>query len=59
MRQKERGVELLWGIAFADGDLDRYEEHLVRKFANLIHVPHLKFMKVANSKRISDAELVA
>jgi uncharacterized tellurite resistance protein B-like protein len=45
MSQKERVVELLWEVAFADDHLHRYEEHLVRKIADLIHVPHLKFIK--------------
>ncbi len=45
IEQKEHVVELLWEVAFADGRLDRYEEHLVRKIADLIHVPHLKFIK--------------
>lgn len=38
--QKERMIEFLWQAAYADGALDRYEEHLVRKIADLIHVPH-------------------
>ena len=43
--QKEYLVELLWRVAFADGELDRYEEHLVRKVADLIHVRHMAFLK--------------
>ena len=35
-----RIVELLWQVAYADGRLDVYEEHLVRKVADLLHVPH-------------------
>jgi len=38
-------VERLWRIAFADKHLDRYEEHLVRKVANLLHVPHRDFIE--------------
>ncbi len=38
--QKKRVVELLWLIAFADGKKDPEEEHLVRKIAGLLHVPH-------------------
>jgi uncharacterized tellurite resistance protein B-like protein len=43
--QKQRVVELLWRVAFADGQLDKYEEHLVRKVADLIYVPHGKFIQ--------------
>lgn len=32
-------IELMWQVAFADGRLDNYEEHMIRKIANLIHVP--------------------
>src|SRR5262245_35373942 len=33
--QKERLIEHLWAVAYADGELHRYEEHLVRKIADL------------------------
>ena len=38
--QKEQVIEQLWRVAYADGDLHRYEEHLVRKLAELLYVPH-------------------
>jgi uncharacterized tellurite resistance protein B-like protein len=43
--EKIRVVEMLWQIAYADARLDRYEEALVRKIAELIHVPHREFMQ--------------
>ncbi|MEA2080739.1 MAG: TerB family tellurite resistance protein [Pseudomonadota bacterium] len=43
--EKIRVVEMLWQVAYADGRLDRYEEALVRKIAELIHVPHRDFMQ--------------
>jgi len=42
--QKKRVVELLWLVAFADGRKDPLEEHLVRKVAGLLHVPHPDFI---------------
>ena len=42
--QKKRVVELLWLIAFADTQKDAQEEHLVRKIAGLLHVPHPDFI---------------
>lgn len=42
--QKRQLVELLWRIAYADEALHRYEEHLVRKIADLLHVPHGVFI---------------
>jgi uncharacterized tellurite resistance protein B-like protein len=43
--QKEHFVELLWQVALADGEIDKYEEHLVRKVADLIHVPHSAYIR--------------
>jgi uncharacterized tellurite resistance protein B-like protein len=42
--QKKRVVELLWLVAFADGDKHAHEEHLVRRIAGLLHVPHPDFI---------------
>lgn len=38
-------VEMLWRVAFADGRLDKYEEHQVRKTADLLYVPHRRFIR--------------
>jgi uncharacterized tellurite resistance protein B-like protein len=45
-------VDQLWRIAFADGNLDKYEEHVVRKIADLIHISHNDFIhsKLKNKK---------
>ncbi|HEY8555646.1 MAG TPA: TerB family tellurite resistance protein [Burkholderiales bacterium] len=42
--EKERLVEHLWAVAYADGELHEYEEHLVRKIADLLYVPHRSFI---------------
>ena len=49
--QKAHVVELLWRIAYADGELDKYEEHLVRRIADLIHVPHSVFIRMKHQAR--------
>ncbi|MDP7536697.1 MAG: TerB family tellurite resistance protein [Methylococcales bacterium] len=43
--QKITVIKLLWEIAFADGELDIYEEHLVRKIADLLHISHMDYIK--------------
>ena len=43
--EKIRILELLWEAAFADGRLDKYEEYLVRKLADLLHVRHADMMQ--------------
>lgn len=42
--QKKRVVEMLWLVAFADGEKDANEEHMVRKIAGLLHVAHPDFI---------------
>ena len=43
--EKVEIIEMLWRVAFADGRLDKYEEHLVRKAADLLYVPHRRFIR--------------
>ena len=43
--EKTEIIEMLWRVAFADGRLDKYEEHLVRRAADLLHVPHRRFIR--------------
>lgn len=43
--QKQHVVEMLWRVAFADGHADEYEVHLIRRIADLIHVPHRGFIR--------------
>jgi len=35
----------MWRVAHADGNLHKYEEHLIRKIAVLIYVPHSEFIR--------------
>jgi uncharacterized tellurite resistance protein B-like protein len=37
-------VEHLWRVAFADSDLDTYEDHFVRKIAHLLYVTNTEAM---------------
>ena len=43
--QKIKVIEYLWTIAYADQHLDAYEEHMVRRIADLIYVSHKDFMQ--------------
>ena len=36
----------LWKVAYADGDLDKYEEHLIRKISDLIHISHSDYINI-------------
>jgi uncharacterized tellurite resistance protein B-like protein len=37
-------IEQLWRVAYADQELCKHEEYLVRKVASLLHVPHSAFI---------------
>ena len=38
-------LDQLWRMAFADGNIDKYEEHIVRKISDLIHISHNDFIQ--------------
>lgn len=43
--QKLQLVSAMWDVAYADGDLDKYEEHLIRQVAELTYVPHKDYIR--------------
>jgi len=43
--EKAQVLELMWRVAFADRKLDRYEEHLVRKVAELLYLPNSELVR--------------
>ena len=44
--EKARIVELLWQVAYADGSLDKYEDSLVLKVSDLLHVSRGAVMRL-------------
>ena len=42
---KVRVVEMMWQLVYADGDKDRYEEHLIRQVAELLYLSHAEFIQ--------------
>jgi len=53
LQQKERVIELMWQVAYADAALDAHEQHLMRKIADLLYVPHGNY--IAAKMRARDA----
>ena len=43
--QKLKLVGAMWTVAYADGDLDKYEEALIRQVAELTYVPHQDYIR--------------
>ena len=49
--QRFKLIESMWKIAYADGNIDKYEEHIIRKVSNLIYVAHSDFIKAKLSAK--------
>jgi len=45
MDERARIVGMLWKVSCADGKIDAHEEHIVRKVADLLYVPHTRFIQ--------------
>lgn len=45
-REKARIISLLWQIAYADGELDKYENSFVLKISDLLHVSRGRVMRL-------------
>ena len=43
--EKQQLIHNMWVVAWADGDIDKYEEHLIRRVAELIYVSHQDFIR--------------
>ena len=53
---KTQLITNLWRVAFADGRIDRYEDHFIRKVSGLLHVAHTDFIKAKLTAEQMDAE---
>ena len=49
--EKQRVVEMLWQVALADSRLDKHEDHLVRRIAELLYVSHSDLIRIRNRVR--------
>ena len=47
--QKRDLLAMMWRVAVADKALSRYEEHVIRKVADLLYVPHSDFIAAKQS----------
>lgn len=51
--QKQRVIELMWRVAYADAELSAHENHVLRRVAELLHVTHGDY--IAAKMRAKDA----
>jgi uncharacterized tellurite resistance protein B-like protein len=44
----------MWRVAFADGHLDKHEENIIRRVADLLHIRHSEYIRCkANAREMS------
>ena len=48
LAEKRTVIEMLWRVAMADSRLDKHEDHLVRKVAGLLYLPHSDLIRIRN-----------
>ena len=44
----------MWRVAFADGHLDKYEENIIRRVADLLHIRHSEYIRCKANARDMD-----
>lgn len=44
-QQKFHLLRLMWDVALADGRIAALEEHLIRRVADLLYIPHVQFVQ--------------
>jgi uncharacterized tellurite resistance protein B-like protein len=62
VERKVRLVEELWRAAYSDAVLHEYEEHLIRRVADLLHLSHSQFIAAKlrvldEAATVSDSEI--
>ncbi len=50
-------IKAMWELAFADGSLDKYEDYLIRKVADLIYLPHAEFIRAKSQVKAALGEV--
>jgi uncharacterized tellurite resistance protein B-like protein len=44
----------MWRVAFADGHLDKHEENIIRRVADLLHIRHSEYIRCKANARDMD-----
>ncbi|TXS92694.1 TerB family tellurite resistance protein [Parahaliea maris] len=53
--RKQRLIEAMWLVAWADGSIDKYEEALIRQVAELTYVPHGDYIRAKLSAQAASS----
>ena len=54
--EKERIVGMLWQVAYADGALDKYEDSLILKISDLMHVSRTRVMRLKHDAQTASSQ---
>lgn len=49
--QKVALMQHLWSVAFADGELSKYEDATIRKIADLLYIRHADFIRTKHTQQ--------
>jgi uncharacterized tellurite resistance protein B-like protein len=49
--EKIRIIEYMWQVAYADGVISAHENHLMRKIADLLYIPHSDYITAKMSAK--------
>ena len=53
LEEKIKIIEMVWKVIYADGKLDKYEDHLAHKLSNLLQLSHKQLIKFFFGRRLS------
>jgi uncharacterized tellurite resistance protein B-like protein len=53
--EKARIVGMLWQVAYADGALDKYEDSLILKISDLLHVSRSRVMRLKHDAQTASS----
>ena len=54
--EKARIVGMLWQVAYADGALDKYEDSLILKISDLLHVSRARVMRLKHDAQTASSQ---
>jgi len=49
-------VGLMWEVAIADGDISKFEDHLIRRVADLLYVSHQEFIRLKHQALVAQTQ---
>ncbi|AZQ85753.1 TerB family tellurite resistance protein [Colwellia sp. Arc7-635] len=55
VEQRVKMLDMLWKVAYADGELASIEEHIIRKIADLLHLRHSEYIQTKLNNQTKDS----